>query len=277
MATISNGIIKAEINTSRGQLVSLIHDGQEYFHNGGRDDYDGSGWGNSEIVPFPNFGPADNYKISLNGIDYCVEQHGISRYLPFDCSVEGNIAVLTQGYDGRSVPNPKYKPENGHPEFLNWASYTLRKKFVLAGKSLTANFEITNDSDKEMRYMLGWHPAFSTLGDAKKGIFTVLGGTITFEQVAKASQKLPEEALTANGRIVMYKNEETGRELVVSSNNFTNAVMLWTPGMDSGMFSVEHTTQLPVYRNQDYFRLGTFETLAPGQKKTYSVTVEILR
>jgi galactose mutarotase-like enzyme len=284
--TLKHGSLKGVVNPENGQLVSFISNGIEYFHDGGKSSFEGPGWRNSEIVPYPIFGPADNHEVKVGEKVFSLEQHGISRhtkensFLPNN-QEKNNILTLVQRYDGRDINNPKYEPSNGHPEHLNWFPYTLEKTFELTNEGLVCQLKLTNDSDIDMPYMIGWHPAFKVLGNVDEGEFLNDSGICiaTLEEVISRSIIPPEEALTKKGiNSVTYRNKNTGQGVKVSSNDFSNNIMLWSPGYDTGMLCIEHTSQLPVYDGQKYFEEpNKFESFAPGENKTYSIMVHPLK
>ena len=284
--TLKQGELKGEVNPENGQLVSFISNGIEYFHDGGKSSFEGPGWRNSEIVPYPIFGQADKQEVKVGEKVFSLEQHGISRhtkensFLPNN-QEKNNILTLVQRYDGRDINNPKYKPNNGHPEHLNWFPYTLEKTFELTNEGLVCQLKLTNDSDIDMPYMIGWHPAFKVLGNVDEGEFLNDSGICitTLEEVIFRSIIPPEEALTVKGiNSVTYRNKITGQGVKVSSNDFSNNIMLWSPGYDTGMLCIEHTSQLPVYDGQKYFEEpNKFESFAPGENKTYSIMVQPLK
>ncbi|MDD5181971.1 MAG: hypothetical protein PHC66_02250 [Candidatus Nanoarchaeia archaeon] len=275
--------LKAKINPGNEQLVSLTSEGVEYFHDGGMDTYSGPGWKNSEIVPFPIFGPAADSKVMVDELEFYLEQHGISRHTkgnPFvpKTQIGNNAIVLVQGYDGHKIANPKYSEGNGHPEHLNWLPYKLEKKFTLDEEGLFCEFILTNTSDIEMPYMIGWHPAFKLQGRVEDGIFlTGNKELISLDAVIKSS-KDPEKTayFVENTNSVTYMDNISKRGINVSSKDFGNCVMLWMPERDAGMFCIEHTSRLPD-KEADHFRDKTkFELLLPGETKTYRVAVKPL-
>ena len=279
---LEQGDLSAEINTANGQLVSFMSSGSEYMHDGGFSSYTGPGWGNSEVVAFPIFGPADNQEVKIGKNKYSLEQHGISRHTaenPFKPAKQKKKSAisLVQKYKGRKISNPKYKPGNGRPMTLNWLPYTLEKVFELSKEGLSCKLILTNDSDSEMPYMIGWHPAFKVFGSMDEGEFINEDGVClaTLEEVIKQSAIPPEEALTINGlNSISYRNKNTGKGVKVSSKDFSDSIMLWSPARDAGMLCIEHTSQLPVYDEQNYFgEPKDFELLAPGEKRIYSIEV----
>ncbi|MBU1975264.1 MAG: hypothetical protein KKG59_02555 [Nanoarchaeota archaeon] len=281
-----HGTIQGEVNPVNGQLVSLIFNGIEYFHDGGKSSFNGLGWGNSEIVPYPIFGPADNQEVKVDYKTFSLEQHGISRHTnenPFVPQVQekSNILTLVQKYSGQDISNPKYESGNGRPEHLNWLPYTLEKTFELTDKGLICKLTVTNNSEINMPYMIGWHPAFKVQGTVEEGEFVDDRGIkiATLADVIKYSNIPPQEALTKERmNSITYRNKNTGQGVRVSSENFSNNVMLWSPSYDAGMLCIEHTSRLPIFNGEKHFAdLDRFESLAPGQSRTYSILVQPLK
>ena len=284
--TLQHGSLKAEVNPENGQLVSFSSNGIEYFHDGGKPSFEGSGWRNSEVVPYPLFGPADKQEVKVGEKVFSLEQHGISRHTKENSFLlinqeNNNILTLIQSYDGRDINNPKYKHGNGHPEYMNWLPYTLEKTFKLTDEGIVCQLKLTNNSDVVMPYMIGWHPAFKVLGSVDEGEFLNNNGMCiaTLEEVISQSIIPPEEALTLKGiNSVTYRNKNNGEGVRVSSNDFSNNIMLWSPDYDAGMICIEHTSQLPVYYGQKYFEEpAKFESLAPGENKRYSIMIHPLK
>ncbi|MEK6898353.1 MAG: hypothetical protein AABX28_03280 [Nanoarchaeota archaeon] len=273
---LQKGDVHARVNPVNGQLVGLSLEGTEYLHDGRVDSYDGKGWKNSEIVPYPIFGPAQNQKVIVGGRTFNLEQHGISRYLGFKViRREGGLISLMQIYDGRKVINPKHKQGNEHPENLTWLPYQLEKNFELTEDGLVCKLTITNKSNIEMPYMIGWHPAFRTIGEIEEGLFFDSNRIIaSLEGVINISSIPPEEALTIEGiNSVEYRNKERG--VRVSSEDFGN-VMLWSPGREEGMFCIEHTSQLPLTKGVHFKKPENFERLNPDETKTYEIKITLL-
>lgn len=291
LITLKSQNFTAQVNPENGQLVSLVSGNVEYFHDGGKPLYHGPGWRNSEIIPFPIFGPADNQKVKVGEKAFYLEQHGISRhtkenpFLPENQSKEDSL-TLVQRYDGRKIPNPRYEPGNGRPQFLNWLPYTLEKRFELTDEGLTCKLTLTNNSALTMPYMVGWHPAFKVFGEIKDGEF--LDGNKRFtaffkniaslEEVISASETSSEGALMIKGiSSVIYQNKRIKQGIRVSSDSFGRNVMLWCPGRNAGMLCIEHTSKLPVHHHQNYFKdFKRYESLSPEEKKTFTILVQPL-
>ncbi|UCG95496.1 MAG: hypothetical protein JSV92_00370 [archaeon] len=282
LATFRNENLRATVNLENGQLVSLVSNGTEFFHDGGKPSFKGLGWRHSEIIAFPIFGPpGKDFKVRVDDKEYYLEQHGLTRFTegnPFKLTKlkDGEIN-LVQNYKGQDVVNPKYQPGTNHPKTLNWMPYRLEKKLKLSGKELIYEATIKNTSDADMPYMIGTHPAFKIFGkledscffDEKDRFFT------TLSEVIKDSKDPSKNAFYADGvSEITYRDSKGGVGVKVSSNDF-NKTMLWCPGYDEGMFCIEHLSKFPKLSEQDYFEHPEdFELLSPGKEKTYSISIQ---
>jgi galactose mutarotase-like enzyme len=281
MITLKHGKVTAKINPENGQLVSLVSNNVEYFHEGGLTNYAGDGWKNSEIVPFPIFGPAADYKVKVGNNFFSLEQHGISRYTKLNIfnvkNKRQDKIVLLQDYDGYKLANPKYEKDGTHPRFMNWLPYTLEKTFELTDNGLVCELKLTNVSDIEMPYMIGWHPAFKTQGSVENGIFITEGRAVaTLENVIKASADPNKGACYVLGQSsITYLDKESELGVKVSSSDFGDFVMLWSPGNKAGMFCIEHSSQVPGAA-EPFIDKREFELIEPGETKKYRILIELL-
>jgi galactose mutarotase-like enzyme len=278
--TIANFGWTAAVNPRNGQLVSLSLGGVEYFHGGGKSGYAGPGWKNSEIVPFPIFGPADNLHVVVGDARFPLEQHGISRHTgqnPFHLlEQERHKLTFRQVYDGGPISNPHFTPGNGHPEDLFWLPYTLEKTFELRDVGLQCTLTVTNDSERDMPYVIGWHPAFPVMGDVAKGQFYLYGNraNVSLDLVIDASLSARSAIEFEGCDSVLYWNEAARDGVNVTSQGLPH-VVLWSPGRDSGMFCIEPVSNLPTPGGKGYFQdPSPFESLPPGKTKTYRIIIQ---
>jgi galactose mutarotase-like enzyme len=236
-----------------GELVSFEQGGIQYIHGGGKpadlkqkEDY--SGWQKSEIIMFPIVGAVVGYKVRLEDRFVNHDIHGISNAIEFVTeNQKSNSVQLVQRYDGVTpIKNPNYKPRSACPEYLEWPfKYELRKSIELTETGIKISISLTNKSSIDMPYMLGFHPAFRTLGKVHTAVFVELSGeSYTLEEVIK-------ESIEGNGALFLkgverlsYENTSTKKGFEFVSGNFNN-IMMWSPGKDSGMFCIEPITNLP--------------------------------
>lgn len=279
---IESGDLRAKVNPINGQLFSLTRGEVEFFHGAGGSAPVANGWSNSEIVCFPVFGSVREYIAQVGNNVFALDKHGIARCTdgnPFmNCLPERDSLSLDQIYDGSPVRNPK-SPVNAQPAQLTWLPYTLAKTFQVGPNGLTCDLRLTNDSGEIMPYIFGWHPAFRVLGDVESGVFFDESSerVATLADVVAASTDRRRGVYQVNGRGVTYLDQRTGHSLRVSSESFGDTTLLWSPGLDAGMFCVEHVTQLPpkgaAYFGEHNAFEGT-ERLSPGETKSYRIQVE---
>ena len=247
------------VDHSTGQLCSLRSGDVEYMHHGK------TAWLNTEMVMFPVVGPVRNHRVDVGSLAYALDQHGISRVVPFrvENSDDGSISVV-QHYDGSFLENPK-----GHNLRLNWMPYTLEKRFSIDKDVVSCELIVTNDSVFDMPYMIGWHPAFRVFGDVSFGSLAIDSSTsLTLERLLKEGGV----RLVKDVNSVEYVDDEhEGQGMIVASDDLDHA-MIWSPGKESGLVCIEFVSHLPS-EDRAYFT-GDNEILEPGEKKSYTITLE---
>lgn len=265
-----------------GEIVSLSYNDQELFHGAGKPDHmkmpsDHKGWSRSEILMFPVVGPVNDFKVLVGDGWVSHDQHGISRVIGYSCKESSLVhASFSQKHDSMmSYPNPKFKEGSSNPRFISWPfSYEIEKHLELAADSLKATFTITNDSDKDMPFMFGWHPAFKVYGDTSDNLFFVDDKIYGLDAVVRES-KANNALKIAGADKVVFENKKTGVAIEINAHNF-GSFMIWSPDNDAGMVCIEPVTHLPVSLDeQDYFSKDVFEMLKPNERKSYSVLVKI--
>lgn len=289
LVTIKNEGLSASTD-SDGQLVSILLNGTEYMHGGGKpaelkDFRDKLGWTNSEIIMFPIIGRPANGKVTANGREYSMDAHGISRAVPFviedvtstgitasqTCTALKKCTVLND--ERLSVLNPKYSHEKSNTRYLEWMPFMIEKT-ITVDDAVQVELTVRNLSKRQtMPYRLGWHPAFRVQGRVEDAVFEMnqcATQIVSLDEVISQSQT---GALLLPGvRIVNYVDRKTGKGVKLTTNGFNNA-MLWTPSADSGMFCIEPVTQLPD-KQRVYLDGVNKESLEPLDRKTYKITIQ---
>lgn len=152
MITLSNSHLTAEISTHGAELCSLRYNGIERLWHA-----DSQFWGRHAPVLFPLVGSVWNKTFVIDGTTYEMGQHGFARDKDFDLvahSTDHAILVLRSDDDTRQ----RYPRD-----------FRLRIEYVLSGNTLHVGWLVTNDSECEMPYQIGAHPAFLYPGfDAEK-------------------------------------------------------------------------------------------------------------
>jgi hypothetical protein len=141
----------------KGELISYKVDDYEFIHQKGS-----LGWSSSDTEMFPIIGPVNeaNFQVqTLNGISH-QDQHGHLRRLEYDLvSTNSSIVTYKKTYNaGEKIRNSKF-PEKSTLEWMDWPySFEFEKTFELTQQGLSISFIVSGD--KDMPFMLGYHPAF---------------------------------------------------------------------------------------------------------------------
>ncbi|UII78572.1 aldose 1-epimerase [Flagellimonas sp. CMM7] len=201
----------------KGELVSFIAEEHEFIHQKGS-----PGWRSADTEMFPIIGP-------LNEIDFRVQvprgngaiqdQHGLLRELEYELiSQTETSAVFRKEYEmGTRVRNSKF-PKKSNKEWLFWPyTFAFEKSFELKKDNLEITFTISGERD--MPFMLGYHPAFKLhianpviLADSKE---------ITLDEVlAVGSRALQVE----NCKSITLKDK---KDITIKTEGFKH-FMCWT-------------------------------------------------
>lgn len=260
MIILENKTSSATIDN--GELISFKMNAVEYIHQKGS-----KGWRKSDDEMFPIIGPTskNNFVVHTKKGDGIQDQHGLLRELPYSLiSSDASSALFSKTYlKNTPVKNSKF-PEKSTAEYLTWPfDFIFEKKFVLEDGLLIINFTIK--SEKNMPFMLGYHPAF-LLSNFGKETFVANGVTHTLEDVYKAgSNAFP----ILNTNTILLKNIEKNN-IQISTTGFNN-FMLWTEV--NNMVCIEPITQYTSYTNQKFSEENM--SLSSG-KNTFSVALKVL-
>ena len=290
--TLHSGNIKVEILKSTGEIVGMIIDGLQIMHCGGKPDRyktpaDRLGWKRSEIIMFPVVGLAKDFTLEIpHGKKIRLDQHGISRYIPFSITnLSRRSAVLEQKYTSNSeIYNEKFKEGelSSRPKTMRWPySFRIQKEISIHDEpakdefseysgSVDIDFRISNESDETMHYMFGFHPGFRTYGKS---------GKIIVEEGSTAEEILIRDFL-GKDLTNHYKNArgvffECSRYKMRIKSSF-DGLMVWS-SRDSEMICIEPVTntQGDMESSNQILSAPKFETIAPGMNKTYYLRIFI--
>ena len=225
---------QCQVSIEAGELVSYAMDNQEFIHQKGS-----PGWRNSDTEMFPVIGPTaqNNFEIpSPKGVSF-QDQHGLLRELPYTLiEFDDTSAVYEKNYSANTeVKNSKY-PEKSSLEKVSWPyDFRFQKSFLLKEKELLIEFLV--ESEQDMPFMLGYHPAFLLPGNGK-------------EIVRGNDQEISLSKIMAGGskafpvfdceEIILLK--QNGLDLSIKTTGFGH-FMLWTEV--NNMLCIEPITQYP--------------------------------
>lgn len=222
MIKIENADFRAEIDEHGAQLTHLINKkaGFDYIWNGKE-------WGKHAPVLFPAIGRSNNDQYVLDGKTYEMPQHGFvsDQDLTVSHQSENAVTLVLKA----NAATKKYYPFD----------FTLAITFTLLSTGLSLSFAVTNDTDKEMPYSLGSHPAFNVPinGVAKFDNYRVkfvgIEGPVKNYEIVKTPHPYrtgKEELLTDNRNNELELNYETFKPgLRIISNPGIKSIKLYSP------------------------------------------------
>lgn len=229
MVTLRN--TNQTVMVDSGELVSYSVDGYEFMHQKGN-----PGWGHTDTEMFPIIGPTEKagYRVQVPKGNAIQDQHGLLRELNYtlEKQKEHEVSFIKEYRSGTLVQNSKF-PLRSKARQLIWPfNFRFRKQFKLEKKSLEITFTVSGDRD--MPYMLGYHPAFALRTSAARVISD--NGSFSLEEVMAAGDRALQVRDTR--RIVL----EEERSLEIRTEGF-GQFMLWSPV--SNMICIEPITFYP--------------------------------
>ena len=255
-----DGFSKVKIN--KGELVSYRKKGVEYIHQ-----KENKGWNNSDTEMFPVIGPTlkNNFVVSTPKGKAVLDQHGLLREFEYVLNInDRKSAVFSKIYKKNTLLKNRKFPNKSSKEHVFWPyDFSFKKKFTLTNDSLEVIFEVS--SEKNMPYMLGYHPAFELSGLSNETLSTK-NKNITLTNIFKSgSDALP--ILDTNEILLQHS---TKNNLKITTKGFEH-FMLWTE--ENTMLCIEPITHFPELSTQKYseenMRISTGSEL-------YSIKINIL-
>ena len=190
-------------------------------------------------------------------------------------------AIITYEYNkGESIDNSLRHQQNPlvPKEMYLPFGFSLSKKIWINSESMIkVELTVENTGDLRFNYALGWHPAFLTNGDPKRGRFRNMYGVKVddIENLVETSKTgahhIPEI------RSIFYRNNETRRGIELGKN--FDGCMLWAPNKD--MFCIEPLTDKRekgalIDLSSRYYEKpenSYNRFIAPGQRDVYSMYI----
>lgn len=142
--TLKNGNSSARIISKGAELKSYISNGRELMWCA-----DEKYWGKTSPFLFPMIGNLKNGKTIINGTEYAISKHGFARDNEFTVeSYDEKTAVFSFSETAETLKCFPFR-------FKVTITYTLGED------RLTVLYSVTNNSDVDMPYCIGAHPAFA--------------------------------------------------------------------------------------------------------------------
>ena len=277
--------LEAAINTETGMLCSIKLNGKEFMWGGGRPKgqknltpaEEEHGWPNSSIIMFPGVGPTEtdgegNKYITIDGVQYPMQQHGIARHLSMRQDFHRGAIRTWQEHDG----DPIFIQKGGKELELHFPHpYLLQANYSIKNGSVIADFIVRRDNSLSlaknnsynkvpMPFSLGWHPAFNIIPGGK----IYCAGEWDTKDVWKNHVLI----LPKTERVI-YGNDHYEIEM---EHDFGN-LMVWSPNPIPHyipLICLETITGVPT-RHGDGTFTGSWkgDSLKPGEIREYRVKI----
>ena len=141
--TISDGKYTAQINSTGAELISAVCDGFDVIWEGREF------WLKHAPLLFPVCGRLKDKTYTVGGETYHMDIHGFIKFREFELVEKSDTkVVLKNSSDAETLA-------------LYPFDYTFVAEYELADGKVICKTKVTNDSDKTMPFMFGWHHAFA--------------------------------------------------------------------------------------------------------------------
>lgn len=144
--TIQNTQAGVTVDEHASEIHSFcdIETDNEYMWQG-----DPKYWTGRNPTLFPMVGSTWDKKLHINGKEYITGNHGFTRNSDFTCIEHTDNKIVMELKDSEST----LKEYPYH--------FTMHITYELNGKTLSIQYEITNENDEVMYFNFGLHPAFN--------------------------------------------------------------------------------------------------------------------
>ncbi|QBA64802.1 aldose 1-epimerase [Muriicola soli] len=256
MVSLKNGSHSVLIN--QGELISYKENDYEFIHQKGS-----PGWGHSDTEMFPIIGPTEGagYRVQVPKGNAIQDQHGLLRELVYtrDTADEKSASFSKEYKAGTVVENSKYPKKSRVPRLIWPFNFRFEKRFELLEDRLEISFIIRGD--KDMPYMLGYHPAFQLRSASARVVSD--NDSYSLEEVMSAGNKALQVANT--DRLTLMDE----REMEFATNGFGH-FMLWSPV--ANMICVEPVTFYPYAVEQQFLHEGFMHLNEPRVEFSIALT-----
>lgn len=143
--TIENELLKVSVTTFGAQICSVLRksDGVEHMH-----DADPAVWGYHAPILFPYTGKLVDGKLEAKGKTFSGGQHGFARLMEHTFVRQNEKEIVMELSDSpQSLAQWPYK-------------FRLTTTVILEGDCVTQRLTVENLDEEELRFGIGYHPAF---------------------------------------------------------------------------------------------------------------------
>ena len=146
--TLKNGEVSAKIISKGAELKSLVVGGRELMWSA-----DPAFWGKTSPLLFPMIGTLKDGKTIINGAEYKISKHGFAR----------DLELSPEDFNGNSAMFSLRQSD--YTKAMYPFNFTFTVRYTLKADGMTVTYRVHNDSDTDMPFCIGAHPAFATPGD----------------------------------------------------------------------------------------------------------------
>lgn len=146
--TLKSGEVTAKIISKGAELKSLRVGSRELMWSA-----DPAFWGKTSPLLFPMIGPLKDGKTLINGSEYKITKHGFARDLEF----------TPEDFNGSSAMFSLV--QNDYTKAMYPFDFKFTVRYTVKADGITVTYRVKNNSDTDMPFCIGAHPAFATPGD----------------------------------------------------------------------------------------------------------------
>ncbi len=140
--------VSAKIISKGAELKSLVVNGKEYMWRA-----DPAFWGKTSPLLFPMIGTLKNGRTLIDGKEYSITKHGFAR--DFELAVEDTTedsALFSLSQNEATLAMFPF-------------DFNFTVRYTLTDDGISVTYCVRNNSDRDMPFCIGAHPAFATDGD----------------------------------------------------------------------------------------------------------------
>lgn len=200
--TISNSMLSVEIKHAGAELCSIIkrQNNREYMWQA-----DPEFWGKHSPILFPIVGTLKNNTYSYNETEYTLSRHGFARDLTFELTNKNDDSATFSLLSNETTL--KVYP----------FAFELQIKYSLDNASLKIEYTVINNSDTNLPFSIGAHPAFSLPLDFESY-------ALEFEKEEKLTYHLLADNLLSNVTEVL---ESTDKKVALKYSLFERDALIF--------------------------------------------------
>ena len=142
---MENHFLCVEVSDRGAELMRIVRKdtGAEILWNG-----DPTFWDYRSPILFPNVGKHYGNHYRIGDKEYASKQHGFARDTDFTC-IDSTLDSVTHQIRSTEETKEVYPFD-----------FVLRIRHILKGRTLTVSWKVANNSDTDMYFAIGGHPAF---------------------------------------------------------------------------------------------------------------------